>query len=1076
MTDHCSDDEEEQDSPSRQRSRSYSDAEDFINGVGYYESIIVDGSSKSPSGLHHRSRTQKTNARATARLEDDKFSKLKQTFRRNTKYSKRPNVIKFCLFAGFGSYLLFHSYWLLRSSRVSETREGGQPPLVRPSIWKASTTQSSWDQKDRLDLLREAQLQIERRSAKRRQRTRPAETISGNIPWYQMQRETVASRRQLEEIPQIATLDDLCGFHAQNASLTHPEWYPSQTALNTKARVLITGILNPLGFSLALHLTEQCGVKFIGGIDNMYPNTVFNRLQLLERMEILKTKIPDMGGQILLPFVGLNPKSKETIKGEDDVVSRFKPTHIVHLSSYAQDVYSSALVDPEWKNTHSPYTDATRQDPPLYQLRSSMVSMEQILQSLASSDDPPQFIYATSSISTESNNIHATTKRIDEILANTYHAISGIPSIGLELPNGIYGPWGQAGSPIHDLVESAVEQWNSTELNWDHLRTAEPALNLMYVDDAVDAIVAALQCKASHPAIVQVTSGTETSLASVASVIESLLPNWSNRSLFETKGTPSLENKSYQKLDAPSIFAWSPRTSLQDGLIKTVAWHLDRFSPYGPPLVESGDTFLKRQSKPTCAAEDLSCHKNKKYLPCLSECNTRDQCLPSIFDEVKDLVHNVTEGCDVVLYTQSLGYNVQELKLEAEFMDDNEIANDDDLLCNFAFIPRDSDLVTNVTTKVPNDELAQFGIKPEQSDNGKTMRERKLDGLNGRLLYKGWVLIWVKDAIEPLSVTDRSLLKLSPGKLFPPAVHSALYVEEHFSVSPSIEDVQFLVAEMRRGALRERIVKGTLREMKDGVEMKTTKKFRLPEEPKRRALMLFAPLRFPNVDDLVIQQFRNGHKKLSTLYATKFMRYETLGVNYFDKEPKDIRKQREFYERIPYYINKNTELRSRFEPWYRYSMRHWVRTRWVVHDMELEDSRLLRCDWYQEHTQWGTDLDQLSFAHVMASRELKRRMNHNEPDDHIKTFIEQHPYLRALTDSYEWHPMETEHNKMYREPTTWMSQLPDHLPKIQDDHEAVEEVDDEEDPNKPVPLYVRIVSDRMMQVSREAWLKNRKKK
>jgi hypothetical protein len=100
-------------------------------------------------------------------------------------------------------------------------------------------------------------------------------------------------------------------------------------------------------------------------------------------------------------------------------------------------------------------------------------------------------------------------------------------------------------------------------------------------------------------------------------------------------------------------------------------------------------------------------------------------------------------------------------------MDDSHLGDDDTLLCNFAFNPRDSDLVSTVIDKVPDDQLAKFGIKPHESDVGKAMWERKLDGLNGRLLYKGWVLIWMRDAVEPLSVADKSLLKLSPGRLFP---------------------------------------------------------------------------------------------------------------------------------------------------------------------------------------------------------------------------------------------------------------------------------------------------------------------
>jgi len=403
-------------------------------------------------------------------------------------------------------------------------------------------------------------------------------------------------------------------------------------------------------------------------------------------------------------------------------------------------------------------------------------------------------------------------------------------------------------------------------------------------------------------------------------------------------------------------------------------------------------------------------------------------------------------------------------------LDDDEL-----LICNFAFIPRESRLVSSVSDKVPNDQLAKFGIKPRASDaSSKAMLERKLDGLNGRLLYRGWILIWVKDGMGPLSVTDKSLLKLSPSRFFHPGVRYGLFVEENFSVSPNMEDVLFLVNEMKRRKLPDRTLKKEQKiDSPNGVITKKVK-YRIPAEPPRRASILFAPLRYPNIDDPVIKQYRNGHRKLTIHDATKFMRYE-VGHGHGGKESASLRRQREYYERIPSYINKNTELRSNYEPWYRFSMRHWVRTRWVVHDFQLEDSRLLRCDWYQEHIQWGNDLDQLSFANVMATRELKRRMAHQEPDDHVKTFIEEHPELHDLTDSYEWHPLETDLNRLHREPTNWQSQLPEHL-QVAIDAATGKVLQEEDDvvPDDEMPLYVRIMSERVMAASRKVWTKVRK--
>jgi hypothetical protein len=925
-----------------------------------------------------------------------------------------------------------------------------------------------------------------------------------------------------------ATVDQLCGFHAQNASLSHPEFYPARAALNSNSRVLITGILNPVGMSLALYLKEKCGVEQIAGVDAMYPNTVYNRLMLQERIKLLTTNIPKLVKPLFLSFIGLDPRTKSSTTGggtdsfgQDEMnwMEGFEPTHIVHLASYSMEsMYNDALVDPEWKNTHSPYVleeavgnDVRITDPFLYPIRSSMASMEQLLQSITSvpSEDRPQFIYVKETASSSSiipvsnakssslmtmkkqrSTLIEVLRRMDGLLVDSFHAHHDlkVPSIGLKLPSGVYGPWGHAGSIIHDVLEKVAEA-HADASSTAEVRTirnilpenVSPAsrLDLLYVDDAVETLVSAMQYGTDQPLTIHVPPQESTSVASIVSTVQSFLNQSSaapatNQNpfldrLLANHGAVSVEVDS----SAPSLLLPTKRTPLREGLLQTIAWHLDKISPFGASEVETGDQFLRRHDLETCSSDDLMCHKSFSFLPCNSECNVHEKCLPSVFDPVRELLHNVSDGCDIVLYTQSLGYDVEDMELHAEYMDDKDLEDDDLLVCNFAFVPRESKLVATVSDKVPNDQLSKFGIKPEPRDaSAKAMTERKLDGLNGRLLYRGWILIWIPEGTKPLNPMDQSLLKISPSKFFHPGVKFGLFVEENFSVSPNLEDVLFLVDEMKRRSLPDRTLKKEDKiQTPNGIISKKIK-YRIPKEPSRRAAILFAPLRFPNIDDPIIKQYRSGNRKLSIHDATKFMRFE-VGYELGEKEPSSLRRQREYYERIPSYINKNTELRSNFEPWYRFVMRHWVRTRWVVHDFDLEESRQLRCDWYQEHVQWGNDLDQLSFANVMATRELKRRVAHREPDDHIKSFIEEHPELHDLTDSYEWHAMETDINKLHREPTYWKSQLPEHVQVAVDSAGKVEETNNEQE-DEEMPLYIRIMSERVMAASRKMWTKARR--
>eukprot|EP00536_Pseudo-nitzschia_multiseries_P012115 jgi/Psemu1/244288/estExt_Genewise1.C_4450034 len=997
--------------------------------------------------------------------------------------------------------------------------------------------------KEQMKQVEDARSKREARKLQRRNRTKlpsisRSKTLKGG-DWYKV--ESLEERRKVE-IPMTVkedrtqskgvrvedsisdSIDNLCGYSAQNSSLVSPQSYPARAALNKDSKVLITGILNPIGFALALRLKQQCGVQSVWGVDVMYPNTVLNRLMAQERMLLLNSNANEsvLTKQVILPYVGLDPKSKKSssksgeearklsLKDEMSWMRGFEPTHVVHLASYSMDVYSDALVDPEWKNTHSPYVpddyvqshakgeSQEDNEPYLFPLRSGMVAMEQLLQTIAEfpEEKRPQFLYAANPLHSENTpgnqgKLFNAMKRIDELLVDTYHTRHGqkLPSIGLRLPNSIYGPWGQAGSVPHDILERAVQEYGGKSengiANSKTNKNEGDSLDLLYVDDAVDVMISALQYRSNNPTTVIVPAESTASAASLSSAVHSLLhENSADNQLSMRAKTMDTENLKEESLILPK----TQLTTLKDGLVKTIAWHKDRLTPYGPDpnsdedreappdktSIETGDDFLERHGMKTCGPYDASCHKNNDYLPCNSECNIHEQCLPSVFDDVRELLYDVSEGCDVVMYTQMLGFNVEDAELHAEYMDDSNLDDDELLVCNFAVVPRESDLVSLVTGKVPAEQLSKFGIEKDPSDGSmKDYREKKLNGLNGRLLYRGWILIWIKDGTRELSVPDASLLKLSPSKFFHPTVKYGLFVEDNFKVSPNLDDVLFLVDEMNRKKLSDRSLKKEEQiESPNGPIVKKVK-YRIPEEPARRAAILFAPLRYPNIDDSIIEQYREGHRTLTINHASKFMGYE-VGYQPGDKELPSLRRQREFYKRIPGYINRNTELRSNSEPWYRYSMRHWVRSRWVLHDLTLEDSRLLRCDWYQEHVQWGNDLDQFSFAKVMAIRDLKRRIAHQEPDDHIKSFIEMHPELHDLTDSYEWHSMETEVNKLYREPVNWNSQPP---PSTQVTINADGNLDEQDElTEEDTPLYVRIMSERVMAVSRKIWAKTRKKR
>jgi hypothetical protein len=1046
--DHASDDDVENDVICRRRGMS----ED-----GAFPNSPTSSSTNSGNVLHHRVRHATDDVRSKSPLQHVRRAPTRVGVSpKKRSWGRTMRWIVLILVAGYLLLMISGYLWMRRHAHNSE-------PLTSRSSFlepkgRLYALRERLEQK-RLEERNEMAYQAANNASKRAHRTRPPRLVSG-LDVLQYEVTEMETRKTAVVVSKshskAARMQDLCGAHAQNASLANPDSFSARHVLNSKSRVLITGILNPVGFHVALFLKEKCGVEVIAGIDPVFPNTVAHRLKLQKRIQLLCTNIPKLVQPILQPLVGLDPKksnkvgiSELSITGEIDLL-QMKPTHIVHLASYSAEEYQD-FGDENLRNMQSPYIQPGK-TADMFAIRSSQVSMEQILLSMTLIDDdekPPQFAYA-STAGTHDDVLFNKIKLVDEILADTYSSLHGVYSTGLRLPNTIYGPWGRSGTPIHDLSKAAIEHLRSNSTLTFANQTKVPN-DFVYIDDVVEGIIAAMQYREPErtSTLLDLSSDSQSNLASIGDFVSQLVH--SKEQEISAPRVSRVEPTALA-LKTKSVLSWSPTTPLSIGLAKTLAWHLDDAFPYGDKIdqaVETGDEFRTRVGIDTCAPEDLLCHVGRKYLPCLSECSVKDQCTPSLFEGVAKLVLELTEGCDVVLYMQSLGYDVQDLKLSAVYKEEGEV-----MICNFAFVPETSRLVDAVIKKVPEEQVKQFGIKRKKTENAdsESYLKRKAEGLNGRLLYKGWILVWVKDAHEPLATHDQVALKMSPGKLFAHDVKHALYVDESFALSPTHEDILFLVGMAHRAPLTDR---NAYRKMENGKSLK----YRLTAEPERRAAILMSPLKYKKFAE-------NGElAKISVYEATKYMQVE-IGENPEDHESNGLKKQREFYERVPTFINR-LDLRSVNEAWYKYELKNWVRTRWIVHDMHLEEARQLRCDWYQEHVQWNNALDQLSFAHVMATREMERRISFQEPDDHIKPPWFEKPELLHLTDGHEWHALESEENGMAYEklpPTTLTVAIADHM-----DDQKEEDGKLPKSQSRDVPLFIRVVSERVMMKARQAW-------
>uniref|UniRef100_A0A7S1BA07 Uncharacterized protein n=1 Tax=Corethron hystrix TaxID=216773 RepID=A0A7S1BA07_9STRA len=230
------------------------------------------------------------------------------------------------------------------------------------------------------------------------------------------------------------------------------------------------------------------------------------------------------------------------------------------------------------------------------------------------------------------------------------------------------------------------------------------------------------------------------------------------------------------------------------------------------------------------------------------------------------------------------------------------------------------------------------------------------------------------------------MAKLSPSTLFYDKVAYAFYIDQTFQVPPNDNIIRILTDELVQEKKSKRII--TLDQNREGEK----RRFLLPEEPRREALLLLTKMNMRNKENT----------EVSIYQATKSMIREN-GGDIESPEPPSLTKQREFYERVPYYVNSDF-LKSVYEPVHRFEIENfWASTRWIVHNLRREESQILRCAWYEEHSRWGNDLDQLSLAFVLAKLQLERKFRRDEIDDHNKeeNILEQSE-LDALTNRHEW--------------------------------------------------------------------------
>ena len=540
---------------------------------------------------------------------------------------------------------------------------------------------------------------------------------------------------------------------------------------------------------------------------------------------------------------------------------------------------------------------------------------------------------------TTPSTLRGASKLMEEIMVSAFHSTHKIPSVGLRFFE-VYGPWSTPGTEVFDLVEKlAVE--SDVVVNEDKYDL--DVKDYVFIDDAVDAIMSAMQYKSAEsvPVVFNVGTGRGTTLKEMGDEVAKIFPNvrhegsggggTTNTIVNDENRQPSTSIASTSRSEA--LLGFKAQTSLEEGLAHTISWHLDRSLPYDrdPSSVPS----LERQSLETsissaldsqrskCSPLDRECLRGSPIFPCASECKRSERCTPSLWDDVAKLSRAVTSGCDAVLYTIMLDEDAEQIPsatlalVEGGSDTDGGVGVDSSPFVG-AGLPTDLGKRTAARCNVAFVSEQSPLVKRLKSEGEEYVEEDVESGLPNLLRHGFWTVLPVRTPPKNDSsawlhafagrYALEYLPKLSPGMFFGSSVRFAAYAD------PTVV---------------------------------------LNNLPK-----LLKTMDGPNAP--------SGHRTGSTalLLSTKHPKCDpsVRGSScQWTRPPKNDSLQASVYNTIRVAL-RGQLLGGSLDP--------TLDTSFVIHALRHEDARLFRCDTYTEVAQWGASGDERSVEFMISLHDI----------------------------------------------------------------------------------------------------------
>jgi len=166
------------------------------------------------------------------------------------------------------------------------------------------------------------------------------------------------------------------------------------------------------------------------------------------------------------------------------------------------------------------------------------------------------------------------TKLLGEYYCDYFNMQYNVPTVNLRLFN-VYGPGDLAGR-YRNVIPNFLF-WALTGNNITITGTGEETRDFTYIDDVIDGMLLAGFAEKAISESINIASGTETNIITLAKMINELTGNNKPISYQSRRDWDNVTRKRASIKKAINLLRYKPKTPLRSGIIKTITWFKKNF-------------------------------------------------------------------------------------------------------------------------------------------------------------------------------------------------------------------------------------------------------------------------------------------------------------------------------------------------------------------------------------------------------------------------------------------------------------------------------------------------------------------